>query len=113
MTALRIHLEDHGQSLHTFTLRDGRLSEANLEGWIWNGARVLNDLVNPGTILRLADERFGDGAGGELQLRYPVQSIFCVPDHQNTAPRHSRNAVAPGAASSSSQCRAGEQGGDR
>jgi hypothetical protein len=109
MTPLRIHLEDHGQDFHTFTLRDGKICEANLQGWCWNGARVLNETIGTGTILRLADDRFNHGQGGELALRYPVRSVFMAPDQPNAAPRHSRNVACPGA-HQSSPGRAGDQG---
>lgn len=111
MTALRIHLENRGQRFHTFTLRDGLICDANAEGWLWNGSRVVNDTIGTGTILRLTDAR---DSGVIVPIRWPVQAVFMAPDLPPTIrlppPRHSRNAVTPGAAASSPS-RAGAFGG--
>lgn len=82
MTALRIHLENHGQRFHTFTLRDGVICDANAESWIWNGARVLNRTIAAGTILQVTDD---DGSGLIWRLP-PVQGVFMAPDLPNAAP---------------------------
>lgn len=83
MTALRIHLENHGQRFHTFTLRDGVICEANAQSWIWNGARVLNRTIASGTILQLTD---ATGSGVVMPIRWPVQAVFMAPDLPNAAP---------------------------
>jgi hypothetical protein len=63
---IRVYLEDHGQDFLRFTLVDGVISDANLQGSVWNGRIVRNRNLKPGSIIE-----FEDGNA----LKYPVQTV--------------------------------------
>ena len=64
--AERIYLEDHQQDFLRFTLRDGVIEDANLQGWLWNGKRVVNTNIKPGDFIEFE---------GGITLNYPVQTV--------------------------------------
>lgn len=63
MSALRIEIEDRGQDFLSFTLRNGMIEDANMQGFVWNGKKVANKRIVRGSIIR-----FSDGNA----LNYPV-----------------------------------------
>lgn len=67
--AVRVYLEDHGQDLLRFTLRNWVIEDANAQGFVWNGKAVINRNIKPGDIIKFVQ-------GGEL--RYPVATLLPV-----------------------------------
>jgi hypothetical protein len=62
----KITLQDHGQDFLRFVLRDGRIAEANLQGWIWDGREILNQHPKPGDLITFDDGR---------SLSYPIETV--------------------------------------
>ena len=63
---IRVYLKDHGQDFLRFTLVDSVIHDANLQGRVWNGRKVINKNIKPGDIIE-----FEDGN----TLKYPVQTV--------------------------------------
>jgi hypothetical protein len=73
-----IELVDEGQDFLFFDVRDGVIVATRpFQGDIWNGKRVLNTHVEPGDMLRLVSERFGD-----VTLRYPVKRVLALAEEE-------------------------------
>ena len=49
---ITVHFEDHGQDFLEWDIEDGIVVDCRpFQGWHWNGTRVHNDHIFPGTIL--------------------------------------------------------------
>lgn len=68
---LIVHLEDHGQDFLEWDIKDGVVVDCRpFQGWLWNGTRVHNDHISPGTILDITP-----ASGGRRTLNYPVERV--------------------------------------
>lgn len=70
MSDMRITLEDHGQDILRFTIRDGIICESNLQTWLWYGRRITNEDIKPGDFICFDDQ---------IKLKYPVETVTHVP----------------------------------
>ena len=74
--AVRVYLEDHHQDFLSFTLRDRKIEDSNMQGYIWNGRRVMNTNIKPGDRIELEDG---------VTLKYPVATMSFVTSDKEEA----------------------------
>ena len=68
-----VQIEDQGQDFTSFVLdsKNVIVETKPFQGWVWNGAKILNRRIKPGCRLKLVGPR--DKIVREL--RYPVISV--------------------------------------
>jgi len=69
---ITVELEDHGQDFLEWDIEDGVVVDCRpFQGWLWNGTRVHNDHIIPGTILDITPVT----GGHPTTLNYPVKEV--------------------------------------
>lgn len=68
---MTVVLEDWGQDFLEFDIKGGRIVATRpMQGWVWNGMKVVNKAIHSGRPLYLEAD-----ASKNLRLNYPVESV--------------------------------------
>jgi len=66
-----VHFEDKGQDFLEWDIEDGKVVDCRpFQGWLWNGTRVHNDHISPGSILDITPV-----TSGRTTLNYRVEKV--------------------------------------